>query len=61
MAGEGSREVARCGEGHISWQARYFVGVEGVDVQIFVAGAGSPDVVTVVVEVNVAKLLGRAS
>ena len=44
VAGAGSREVARCGGGYISWQARCFVRVGGVDVQIFVAGAGNREV-----------------
>ena len=37
-------QVARCGRGHISWRAQYFLHVGGVDVQIFVAGAGNREV-----------------
>ena len=44
MAGAGNRVVARCGGGHISRQAQYFVHVTGVGVQIFLAGAGNPEV-----------------
>ena len=59
MAGAVSREVARCGGGHISWQVQYFVRVGGVDVQIFVAAQGLVRL-RVVVEVNVAVTLGLA-
>ena len=52
VAGAGKREVARCGGGHVLWQAQCFVRVGGVDVQIFV--------LRVVVEVNVAVTLGLA-
>ena len=40
VAGAMNHEVTKYGGGHISWQAQYFVRVGGVDVQIFVAGAG---------------------
>ena len=41
VAGAGSREVARCDGGDISWQAQYFVRVRRVDAERFVAGAGN--------------------
>ena len=44
MAGAGNREVARCGRGHIAWQAQYFVRVGGVDAQIFAGVAGNREV-----------------
>ena len=59
VAGAGSREVARRGGGHISWQAQYFVRVGGVDAQVCVAGAGNREVASCV-EVNVALTLGLA-
>ena len=46
VAGAGSREVARCDGGDISWQEQYFVHVRRVDVERFVAGAGNREVLS---------------
>ena len=46
VAGAGSREVARCDGGDISWQVQHFVRVRRVDAERFVAGAGNREVVS---------------
>ena len=51
----GNREAARCGGGHISWQAQYYVCVGGVDVSLQAHGIVR---LRVVVEVNVAVTWG---
>ena len=43
VAGAGSREVARCDGGDVSWQEQYFV---RVDTERFVAGPGNREVVS---------------